>query len=297
MKAPNEPAPLDNADSYEMENNGQNGLAGSQLAQSAPSDSADTAAASGKPMHEIWLSQLSRGTSEQAIICLPYAGTGQAIFGGWRKAEFEAADLYAAQLPARDGRIREPGIDNATELVQALADAIADSPLRDRPLTLLGCSFGGVVAFELAKELRHRSIQIRGLVVAACRAPQALDVTEPVANLPDEEMVQKLFLWYGAIPAEIVNNEEMLKLVLPAIRADMQVYEGYNYEESEPLACPIISIGGTEDRIVNLNHLTGWQRQTTAKFTCRQFAGDHFFMKTQFKPVLRFLQRQLGSNR
>jgi len=243
----------------------------------------------------IWYNHPTNQDREKILFCLPYAGMGSAVFGGWRHAKFEAAEIVAALLPGRDGRLREDPIESAEELATQLADSIVDGPLKDRPLTLLGCSFGGLIAFELARTLRKRDLNIERLIVAACRPPHDLRVTEPVASLPDQQMVHKLRHWYGAIPAEIADNPAMLELVLPAIRADMKVYETYEYYEEEPLSCPIISIGGSNDRIVSVADLNGWRQHTDAKFSCRQFAGDHFFMKNQAAPVLRFIDRQLAS--
>ncbi|TWT65368.1 thioesterase II family protein [Allorhodopirellula solitaria] len=243
-----------------------------------------------------WFTQLTESGQQHVVICLPYAGMGSAVFGGWSALHFDAADLFAAQLPGRDGRLKEAPIDNIEELVDQLADAVIEGPFADRPLTLLGCSFGGLIAFELARRLRAQGRDIEQLIVAACRPPNALGVTEPVASLPDEEMVNKLRYWYGAIPKEIAENPAMLELVLPAIRADMRVYETHVYREEQPLQCPITAIGGADDRIVKLNELNGWRKETTGKFTCRQFAGDHFFMKSHPAPVLRLMQQRLRSH-
>lgn len=228
------------------------------------------------------------------MICFPYAGTGNAIFASWRSSQFEAAEIWATQLPGRDARRSEPALESAEELADRVFEALEKHPLYQRPLVLFGCSFGGLVAFEVARRLRQAGKPIEALAVAACRAPQALDVTDPVTHLPDDEMVKKLQHWYRAIPPEVVQNKSMLELTLPTLRADMKLYETYQYHPQPALDCPLYALGSTDDTVVDLNRLNLWKQQTTAKFISRQFAGDHFFMKTSPGPVLKFLQRRLG---
>jgi surfactin synthase thioesterase subunit len=242
-----------------------------------------------------WLLQLTDSQNDHVIVCFPYAGMGNAVFGGWRNSVLQSASIIAVQLPGRDGRLRETPIENADEIVEQVIAAMSASGLMDRRITLLGCSFGSILAFELARQLRGRGKQIERLIAAACRPPHSLGVTDAVSVdfVDDVEMVDKLQKWYGAIPPGVIDNPDMLKLVLPAIRADMRVYETYPYRDEEPLSCPITALGGSEDRVVNLNDSNGWRKETTGKFVCRQFAGDHFFLKHQFTAPLKLIERQI----
>lgn len=228
----------------------------------------------------------------------PYAGTGAAVFASWRDTGFDAVDVYAAMLPGRDGLLRQTPLDSIDVLAERSADGIAEivatQPGEKRPLILVGCSFGGIVAFETAHRLTQRGITVDALMVAACRPPHAIEVTEPVTDLPDEEMVMKLKIWYGAIPDELIRNPEMLKLLLPAIRGDMRAYETYQYTERTPLDCPLMAVGGGDDKIISNRHLSDWRRHTRGRFTTRTFAGDHFFMRTDPRGALKLIQRRLG---
>ena len=250
-----------------------------------------------KGSFERWFQKVSGDHQQASLLCLPYAGTGSATFGRWRNQVSDDIDLYAAQLPGRDGRLDETPIDEMPVLVEQLTEAILSSDLVDRPVSLLGCSVGAVMAFELSRSLRRHGINIHRLFVAACRPPHSLRATEPVSSLPDDQMVQKLVNWYNAIPADILQNEGMLELLLPTIRADMKLYETYQYQSDEPLGCPITAIGGTDDRIVSVTDLSQWRSETTEQFRHRQFAGDHFFMKSDFGPALKFVCRQLQIRR
>lgn len=268
-----------------------------------PAEPSSDPIAAGQPSsgHETssdWLVQLTESNNENVILCFPYAGMGNAVFAGWRNSVLRSASIFAVQLPGRDGRLRETPIERADPIVRQVLDAVLASGFLDRRITLLGCSFGSILAFELARQLRHRGKLIDRLVAVACRPPHSLGVTEStsVDSVDDLEMVDQLQHWYGAIPPEVIDNPAMLELLLPAIRADMRVYETYPYRDEEPLACPITAIGGSDDRVVNLNDCNGWRKETTGKFVCRQFAGDHFFMKHQFAAPLKLIDRQIRAS-
>lgn len=229
-----------------------------------------------------------------ALLCLPYAGTGSAIFSGWRDTPLKNAEIIMVTLPGRDARLSQPAIDNIDTLVDQIATALLDSDLRGRTVSILGCSFGALVGFELARQLRRRDHPVHHLVAAASRSPHNTRVTEPIASLPDDEMVERLTTWYAALPPEILENESMRDALLPTVRADMHLYENYRYTDDTPLPCPITAIGASDDPIVTIADLTGWKQHTTAPFTSRQFAGDHFFMRSAFKSPLKLIDRKLG---
>ena len=245
-------------------------------------------------INEPFFRQITTVNTEPVVLCLPYAGTGSAIFSGWRDHPLRSAEIVVVQLPGRDSRLSEPAVNEMDTLVNQIADAVLAGELADRPLSILGCSFGAVVGFELARELDRRQKPIDHLIAAASRAPHNTRVTEPIASLSDDEMVMRLRHWYGALPAEIAENQSMLDTLLPTIRADMQLYETYEHQEAPALPCPITAIGGADDPIVTIGDLTKWKELTSGKFASRQFAGDHFFMRSDFKAPLRLIDRKLA---
>src|SRR5215831_11381583 len=54
----------------------------------------------------------------------PYSGGGVAIFHKWPALMPAHVELFAAQLPGRDGRRGEPPFDRMAPLVRALADVM-----------------------------------------------------------------------------------------------------------------------------------------------------------------------------
>ena len=69
-------------------------------------------------------------------------------------------------------------------------------------------------------------------------------------------------------------------MVLPALRADLQMIETYQCAEEPPLEVPMLVLGGTEDPAVSAGHLMEWRRYTTQDCSVRLLPGGHFFLFT-----------------
>jgi surfactin synthase thioesterase subunit/glycosyltransferase involved in cell wall biosynthesis len=225
------------------------------------------------------------------LFCFPHAGGGASAFARW--SILPDVCITAAHLPGRENRAVEPPPQSMTELVGALADAI--QPFLNRPYGLFGHSMGAVVAFELAQLLRERNQpQPRALYVSGARAPRFRRGWTPPPEPSEEEFKQELLRLEG-IPAEALENEELLSVILPALRADTALYRNYIYKDRPPLDCPIHAYGGDSDPNVKREHLEAWQEHTTGAATVRLFQGGHFFLQTAQKLFLKALSADLAA--
>ena len=152
------------------------------------------------------------------LFCFPYAGGGTGVFQAWLRHLPAGIALAPARLPGRETRLDEPPIDSMDLLISALADAIA--PYLDKPFALLGHSMGAAIAFELARALRQRNkLTPACLFVSAARAPQLRLGHVPPPTPSDAELLDELRRLNG-VPPELLQNEEWMRLALPALRAD-----------------------------------------------------------------------------
>jgi medium-chain acyl-[acyl-carrier-protein] hydrolase len=178
-----------------------------------------------------------------------------------------------------------------TPLVEALAQALA--PLLDRPFAFFGHSLGALVGFELARQLRRQSgISPVRLFVSAARAPQTAGRDRPTHSLPEGEFLGELRRLNG-IPGEVFEDDVVLQIMLPVLRADFAVFETYAYATEPPLDCAISSFGGLQDDRVCRGDIEAWRDQTTAAYSSRMFPGDHFFLNTTSPLLLRALSQEL----
>jgi medium-chain acyl-[acyl-carrier-protein] hydrolase len=218
------------------------------------------------------------------LFCFPYAGCGASAFHRWPAGLPPTVEVRPVQLPGRESRFREEPFTRLTPLVGALADALR--PHLDRPFVFFGHSLGALVSFELARELRRRGGPAPvGLLVAGRGAPHLPQRKPLLGHLPDEEFVEQLAA-YGGVPAEVLAHQELLSLLLPALRADVLVSDTYTPTADTPLACPLHVYGGLEDADVPREDLQAWQELTTGPFDLHLFPGGHFFLHTAEALVL-----------
>lgn len=225
------------------------------------------------------------------LFCFPYAGGGASIYRTWAPSLPPEVDVCPVQLPGRESRLREQPFDRLLPLVRTLADVLA--PYMDLPFAFYGYSNGALMSFELARELRRRGMrQPVHLFPAACPAPHLPDKDPPIHDLPDAEVVQEIRRLNGT-PEEILQNEELMKLLIPLLRADSAIHETYVYTREDPLDVPMTAVGGVNDPKADREEMEAWGIHTTGEFTVRMMAGDHFFIHSAQPLVLRDLAQDL----
>jgi medium-chain acyl-[acyl-carrier-protein] hydrolase len=237
---------------------------------------------------------IRRKPSPQArlrLFCFPYAGGGVSIFRAWSDTLPADVEVCPLQFPGRGTRLMEPPFTQLSPLVQAIAEALF--PLLDKPFAFFGHSLGALVSFELARRLRRRyAVQPVRLFISADRAPQIPNRDPAIHSLPEGEFLTELRRLKGT-PTELLEDEEVMQIMLPVLRADFAVYETYRYSTEPPLNCPISAFGGLQDHRVNRGDLEAWRDHTGVSFSLTMFPGDHFYLNTTQPALLQALSQEL----
>lgn len=200
-------------------------------------------------------------------------------------------DLYAVQLPGREFRIREASFTQLEPLIQELVRVL--NPLLEQPFALFGHSMGATVAFELARALRRRGARQPLMLGASGRiAPHFRSRFTPVQELTEAQLVEKLRK-SGGLPDYVINEPELMAMVLPLVRSDYKIVDGYRLAPEPPLTCPIAAFYGLNDALTTPEEISGWQQHTTGAFSVQAFPGDHFFLANARREILSTLSRGL----
>jgi surfactin synthase thioesterase subunit len=238
-----------------------------------------------------WLSCRER-RPEAAIrlYCFPHSGGSVGEFVRWAD-DLPNVEVLGIQLPGRGGRHREAPFTRMDPLVAAIVEAVAFRG----PFAFFGHSLGTLVAYEVARTLRAAGLrQPDWLFVSAYQAPHVPRTDPPIHHLPDDELIAWIHQEYGSLPANISDDAELVRLVLPSHRADFEIVETYKHTSGEPLDCPITVIGGTEDE-VSERELAAWGQHTIGPTHLHWLPGDHFYLRQQRDRLLRIVTDSLAS--
>jgi medium-chain acyl-[acyl-carrier-protein] hydrolase len=240
-----------------------------------------TSSASAKP----GLIRLPSRAPRRRLICLPFAGGGVSGYRPWLQALPSDIELVAAQLPGREGRLRETPFDSIWDMADSLLPEILE--MTDLPYALFGHSMGGLVAYELAVAIERMHAPAPSHVfISARRAPDEPADQPLIAHAPDKEFLDVMQRRYNAIPDAIKDEPELLELLLPTLRADLRAIESYTPRTLHKLRSPVQIYGGVDDRHPFPNQLSGWQRVVEQPIRVRLFPGDHFFITSQRDAVM-----------
>lgn len=225
------------------------------------------------------------------LFCFPYAGGTAHVYRQWPRGLPESVEVWGVQPPGRGGRLREKPFTSLDELVAAATPALR--PLTALPFAFFGHSMGAMIAFELARRLCEEGAATpERLFLSGCRAPQFAHTRAITYDLPEPEFVEELRRLRGT-PAEVLDNQELLQLMLPLLRADFAITQTYRYREGPPLACPFTVFGGLEDEDVRPESLPPWREHTSGEFSLHMLPGGHFFLHTAQAALLETIAGQL----
>jgi medium-chain acyl-[acyl-carrier-protein] hydrolase len=226
------------------------------------------------------------------LFCVPYAGRGASLYREWPDFLSPEVELCAYQLPGRESRLRDPLFTRIAGAVDEAAGIF--EPYLDVPFALFGHSMGALICFELARRLRSRhGVVPVHLFLSARRAPQLPDPKPKLTPLRDEQFVAEMLRRYNGIPQGVLQDPELMELLLPALRADVEMLETYTYAPEAPLECPISAFGGCDDTQTSLDELAAWREHTSSQFQTKIFPGDHFFIQSKQTEILSEISRHL----
>lgn len=223
--------------------------------------------------------------SEVRLLCLPHAGGSASFFFPVSQALAPRVEVLAVQYPGRQDRRQEPCVETIPELADRLLPLLLDE-WSDRPLALFGHSLGASLAFELAGLLEQRAGVVPVMLFASGRRAPSRWVEEDVHRRGDETLLDEIKRLAG-IDTRILGDDEVLRMVLPAIRSDYRAAELYRPQRVHQVSCPVTALTGDADPKAPLDDVRAWQEHTTGGFGMEVYPGGHFYLTEQAPRLIR----------
>jgi pyochelin biosynthetic protein PchC len=223
------------------------------------------------------------------LVCLPHAGGSASFYFPVSRALSPAVDVLAVQYPGRQDRRHEPLVPDVPTLARLVAGELAG--WLDRPLALFGHSLGASLAFEVARILRREHDLVR-LFASGRRAPSRFR-DERVHQGSDADLIAEMRGLEGTA-GSILGDEELLHMIMPAIRNDYRAAETYRYEPGPPLRCPVTALVGAADPKVTVDEARAWSQHTTGDFELEVFPGGHFYLAAHQAAVIERIRGGIG---
>ncbi|MEU5626706.1 thioesterase II family protein [Streptomyces tendae] len=240
-----------------------------------------------------WLKNGSAGTDAPLrLFCFAHAGGGGGFFQPWREKLLPEVEVCPVILPGRETRVAEPAFRSMEDLLGPLCTGLA--PHLDRPYALFGHSTGAAIAYEVARRFQDDPARApRRLLVSGRRAPHLAARRPPYAGLADDDFL-RVVAELGGTPPEVMRQRDLMRMFLPALRADFHLNETYRPLPGPRLTCPLSGFTGDHDPEVTPLELGLWKTTSDGPFRMRVYEGDHFYLAGLPEPLRSDLRRDLS---
>lgn len=212
------------------------------------------------------------------LICLPYAGAGPSIFNTWRPLLQGSVQMLQPSMAGKEKRFAQAPLRDIGAQVTDIAAQIQEqlSHQSTTPIIVFGHSLGAILAYELSRLLESElATRIVHLVVSGSASP-LLKRRGKATGLSDDEFVREVESLAGySHPA--LADKDMRGLLLPALRADVEMHESYLHGWATPSDINITCLHGKQDQVVHADEAKQWREITQGSVDLLDVDGGHMF--------------------
>ncbi|SDO37263.1 thioesterase II family protein [Actinacidiphila guanduensis] len=224
-----------------------------------------------------WFQPETAPDAETRVFLFHYAGSGASIYRDWPPLIPADISTQCIQLPGRQERLNESMFTDVVPLVETIADRIS-AELDGRPYAVFGHCMGALIGYRLTVELAERGEQAPVLLGASAWAPKGFRTPPPEQLQVPQEKVVEWARGLGSLPDAVVNDPEAISLMMPAMRADLEVCASYA-DDGAAVPCPIVTYSADHDPLVDPEAMASWVPRTENYLGNRLFRGmGHFFI-------------------
>lgn len=192
------------------------------------------------------------------------------------------------QLPGRERRIGDAPHTNVSAAISEVLPELSRSLRSRSDVMVFGHSLGAVLAYELARRAsREGGFHVKRLVVSGSASPsQQRD--RRATGLSDDQFLEQVSDFAG-YSDPVLQDPEMRELLLPVLRTDVEMHEGYRPSQLDVLASSITCLRGRDDTLVSLADSARWQEVTDQPLDLVEVPGGHMYLVDEPERVFEVL--------
>ncbi|NJO89922.1 MAG: thioesterase [Chloroflexia bacterium] len=219
------------------------------------------------------------------------AGGNKHVFDAWHERIKSDIEIIIVQLPGRNDRSSEPAIMDVNALIDELVPLMND--VIEKPFSIYGHSMGGLLAFEIARELQHSYGKFaQKLMVSGTPGLRNYDnkfVNYIVDNNLSERDVHTLMPKFQRYDFEDPTVRKMIQVLMN----DMKLIHSYKYKTKALLDSDIVAFHAINDVRVRLNDVEKWESETINEFKLIEVPGSHNFVYYESEALTRLINIEL----
>lgn len=232
------------------------------------------------------------GSGSVRLFCFPHAGGAATYFYPWSASLGADIEVLAMQYPGRQDRGGEPHVRSIPDMADQIYEELR--PRLPETFAFFGHSMGAIIAFEVACRIAREEGRGPVHLFASGRRAPSRHRHEDLHRAGIPALLAEMRS-LGGTDQRILNDNDLLNLMLPMVRADYAAIETYRFDPGPPLSCGITAMIGDRDPRVSLDEAAAWADHTTGRFDLRVYPGGHFYLNECRAGVLDVISSALFS--
>ena len=223
-------------------------------------------------------------TQTTDLFCFPYAGGSASVYMPWIQACHEKIRIRPVELPGRGTRLSEAVHTEFSRLLDHLEKELHPDPARS--FAVFGYSMGGMVAFEWVRRLEAKTGRKPLHLFISASGGQPDNKRHRFRGSFDENALREELRRLGGAAHEVIDNQEMMKILMPYIRADFQVVDSFYRPQGVKIDTPITVYAGQDDVEISEHCYEAWLNSSRSPREIKYFPGGHFFINQHYQALL-----------
>jgi acyl transferase domain-containing protein/surfactin synthase thioesterase subunit len=223
------------------------------------------------------------------LFCFHDAGGNASMYHSWAEKLGDQIELVSVELPGRGRRMGEKTYTQLDQLLAELKPVL--STLLEKPFMFFGHSMGGMIAFELARELRRSDLpQPAKLFISSTPGLTTYTKREVDHTVSNEDLISM----FPHLDNAVIGDDELQQFLIGLLRSDLHLLNNYRYVKEQPLNIPLVAIHGTDDERVSTSQAEKWCNETLNSCSVISRAGGHRYIDHDEEFLTSMVVREIG---